>query len=146
MNIPAQITNKTIDAVVTDVVTPERIGSTPSSIKALRKSLRISKRMIAAVEHIADLGGSIAEAARAQRVSAGGLSAALERDGVREYITKRTELRLSLLRSKATVKVDHLMSNARSELVQLEAAKTALAETKPASTGSIGDVFLQVVL
>jgi hypothetical protein len=69
----------------------------------------------------------------------------MDRPGVRDYLDARCDARLVQLRSRAVQKVASLMDG-RSEYVQLEAARTVLAETKKTEQGSAGNVTIEIVL
>jgi hypothetical protein len=115
------------------------------SLKELRKRLTIRAKTIDAVEYVADHGVSYADAAAKYGVNATALGAVMQRTDVAAYLEERANVRLSLLRSKAVQKVGDLMDG-RSEYVQLEAARTVLAETKRTESGVAGNVHIEIVL
>jgi hypothetical protein len=116
------------------------------SLTDLRAALSIRAKTIKAVEYFADYGTTQRDAAEKHGVSERALSVALGREDVRTYLQQRNEERLTLLRSKATHKVGELITGARSEYVQLEAARTVLAETKRTEQAIAGNVALTIVL
>lgn len=132
---------------VIEVLPPE---ARPQPVKSATPKdftqLKLSKRIIAAIDHYADHGGAIADTARAKGASPEYLSRVLRRSDVVEYVKARCEQRLTFLRSKAVDRIDTLMTGARSEYVQLEAAKAVLAETKTVERAGAGDISITITL
>lgn len=71
-------------------------------------------------------GLTVPQAAQVAGVSEDGLRLALKRPHVAEALKADLQANLLVAAAKAVNRVDHLIDNARSEYVQLEAARTAL--------------------
>jgi hypothetical protein len=127
------------------VAAPIQDGAAKPSLKELRKRLTIRKATLDAVEYAADHGVPLLDAAAKYGVNATALGKVMQRSDVAAYLEERANVRLALLRSKAVKKVGDLMDG-RSEYVQLEAARTVLAETKRTESGVAGNVHIEIVL
>lgn len=89
----------------------------------------ISRKTRAAITHLATKGGTVTEAAEAAGMSRSGLSKALQREGARALLDTEISRRLSISAARAAHTLDTLVSKARSERVQLEAATAILDRT-----------------
>jgi MoxR-like ATPase len=115
------------------------------SLSELRKALAIRAKTLDALEWLVDNAATYVDTATKFGMSPGGLAQAMDRPGVRDYLDARCDANLMQLRSRAVAKVQHLMDG-RSEYVQLEAARTVLAETKKSEQGVAGNVTIEIVL
>ncbi len=137
---------KALVEAVAEVLPPEtqKVKQSPPSNTVKPKGL--TKAILSAVEYFADFGGHVSAAAAKCGVNEDYLRRTLRRSDVLEYVKARSEQRLTYLRSKAVDRIDTLMSGARSEYVQLEAAKAALAETKPIERAGAGEITISISL
>ena len=89
----------------------------------------ISRKTRAAMTHLATKGGTITEAAEAVGMSRSGLSKAMQREDVRGLLDGEISKRMSVSAASAAHTLDRLVTGARSERVQLEAANSILDRT-----------------
>lgn len=136
---------KALAKVVGEVLPPLPEGDTKPTLTQLRKRCVVRAKTLEALEWVVDHDATYADAAVKFGLSAGGLGAAMDRAGVREYLDARCEQRLTTLRSKAVTKIAGLMDS-RSDYVSLEAARTVLTETKKTESGVAGNVHIEIVL
>ena len=89
----------------------------------------ISRKTRAAIIHLATKGGTITDAALSIGMSRSGLSKAMRREDVRQLLDAEINKRMSVSAAQAAHTLDRLVSGARSERVQLEAATAILDRT-----------------
>jgi hypothetical protein len=108
----------------------------------------ISRRLRFAIEQIAR-GRNITQAADDARMHRNSLSQAMQRPHVLELLERTVRLGLATSAGKAAMRLDHLIDQARSEYVQLEAAKAVLDRSgyAQATVGTLGgDVVIEIKL
>ena len=116
--------------VASEVLEPVIKETNENKIEPWNKGKRhISRKTRAAVTHLATKGGTITEAAAAVGMSRSGLSKALQREDVRALLDADISKRMSVSAAQAAHTLDRLVSGARSERVQLEAANSILDRT-----------------
>ena len=116
--------------VVSEVLDPVVEETKQSKIEPWNKGKKhISRKTRAAVTHLATKGGTITEAAVAVGMSRSGLSKAMQREDVRALLDGEISKRMSVSAAQAAHTLDRLVSGARSERVQLEAANSILDRT-----------------
>ncbi len=110
---------------------------------------RLTKRIKAAIEHIARNGLSQEKAADLAGCSRSGLWDALQRPSGRAYMEDRIKANLLVAAARASHTVETLMTSAKSEYVRLEAARTALDKAGfgvEANKAAVGDVHFNIDL
>ena len=135
----------TVHESVAQVLPPLTETGAKKSLTELRNGLTIRARTVSALEWMVDNAATYTDTGAKFGLSDRNLSRAMDAPGVRDYLDARCEANLMQLRSRAVAKVQHLMDG-RSEYVQLEAARTVLAETKKSEQGVAGNVTIEIVL
>lgn len=130
---------------INEVVPADPASGNKKSLTELRNGLAIRAKTTEALEWMVDNAATYTDTAAKFGANADALSRAMDRPGVRDYLDARCDARLIQLRSRAVQKVSDLMDG-RSEYVQLEAARTVLAETKKSEQGTAGNVLIEIVL
>jgi len=109
---------------------------------------KISRKLRYAIGQVA-LGSSICAAAKAAGMHRNGLTDALKRPQVIAMLEQTIRSNLAASAGKAAMRLDSLITSARSEYVQLEASKAVLDRAgygTVATTGVAGDVVIQINL
>jgi hypothetical protein len=109
---------------------------------------RISRKLRAAIVHVAQ-GMNITQAAAKAGMHRNGLSQAMGRPYVVALLEQCVRAQLAASAGKASMQLDTLIGDARSEYVRLEASKAVLDRAgyaaAPASTVA-GDIVIQIAL
>ena len=120
----------------------------PPEPKTAPRELPLSKKLRAAVRHVAD-GRSIVEAAQRAGMHRNGLTDALKRPAVIALLEQTVKANLAAAAGKAATRLGHLIDGAKSEYVQLEAAKAVLDRSgyaQQSGTALSGDVLISIQL
>jgi hypothetical protein len=108
----------------------------------------ISKKLKTAIRYIAE-GNGVSEAARRSLVHRNTLVDALKRPTVIALLEQTVKANLAASAGKAAARLDHLIDGAKSEYVQLEAAKSVLDRSGYAQQSGqalSGDVLISIQL
>jgi hypothetical protein len=120
----------------------------PPEPKTTPRELPLSKKLKRAVAHIAD-GCNISDAARLSGMHRRGLTDALRRPKVLAHLEQTIKTNLAAAAGKAATRLGHLIDGAKSEYVQLEAAKAVLDRSGYAQQSNqalSGDVLISIQL
>lgn len=132
------------------IIPPTEAQAAARAVAKPPKSIgKLSKRIRDAIRLIAEHGHGITQAAEIAGCSRDGLSDAVRRESGAAYLGELVRARLATSAAKAAVRLDHLIDNARSEYVQLEAARTALVSagyTGKQEQASVGNVSFNIDL